>query len=198
MRDPARIPLILDRLRKVWEAHPDLRLGQLLVNASRPSHSDPFYIEDEALITRLEILCRPTVNADALNAELDRLIAGANEVDEQRINRERGNYTFEDGVRSAVATIRKKFGAGTHVVQGEGGAKMTITVGPQTTPSPPPPGELIFKYDGQYFRMKEDGSVVPFTEDSRPRCPHDAHVWQSRALGEYVWCMNCPARKDGR
>lgn len=57
MRDPARIPKILERLRKVWEAHPDLRLGQLVVNAatSRP-HCDPFYIEDDSLIDRVEAL----------------------------------------------------------------------------------------------------------------------------------------------
>ncbi len=57
MRDPARIPFILDHLRKVWEAHPDLRLGQLVVNAAtvRPQ-LDPFYIEDEELIGRLEAL----------------------------------------------------------------------------------------------------------------------------------------------
>lgn len=60
MRDPARIPAILDRLRKVWEAHPDLRLGQLVVNAgAQLPHIDPFYIEDEPLITRLEALAKP-------------------------------------------------------------------------------------------------------------------------------------------
>jgi uncharacterized protein YihD (DUF1040 family) len=32
MRNPKRIPNILERLRKVWEAQPDLRLGQLIEN----------------------------------------------------------------------------------------------------------------------------------------------------------------------
>jgi hypothetical protein len=32
MRDPARIDIILSRLRDVWYQHPDQRLGQLLIN----------------------------------------------------------------------------------------------------------------------------------------------------------------------
>ena len=74
MRDPARIPVILERLRKVWEAHPDLRLGQLVVNGAtvRPQ-LDPFYIEDEALIGRLEALAKP-VRPVAVAAEGDETI----------------------------------------------------------------------------------------------------------------------------
>jgi hypothetical protein len=149
MRDPARIPIILERLRKVWEAHPDLRLGQLVVNGAtvRP-HSDPFYIEDEALITRLEALAKPT--------------------------------------RPDLAPV----------------------------PSEPVERVAVFKENGKFFQRNSDGSVEPFSQipgewvivgervgelaDKRPFCADDAHVWQSRALGEYVWCMNCPARKDGR
>lgn len=33
-RDPARIDATLRRLRLVWEAHPDWRLGQLILNAA--------------------------------------------------------------------------------------------------------------------------------------------------------------------
>jgi hypothetical protein len=36
-RDPARIDQVLEVLRKVWAEFPDLRLGQLLVNAIRPA-----------------------------------------------------------------------------------------------------------------------------------------------------------------
>lgn len=36
MRDPARIPRILEALRVEWEKAPDLRLGQLLINAMDP------------------------------------------------------------------------------------------------------------------------------------------------------------------
>jgi uncharacterized protein YihD (DUF1040 family) len=32
VRDPGRIERILETLQKAWEAQPDLRLGQLLVN----------------------------------------------------------------------------------------------------------------------------------------------------------------------
>jgi uncharacterized protein YihD (DUF1040 family) len=51
MRDPTRIPRILARLQAVWEKHPDMRLGQLIVNAAGV---DPFYIEDEKLAYMIE------------------------------------------------------------------------------------------------------------------------------------------------
>jgi uncharacterized protein YihD (DUF1040 family) len=52
MRDPKRIPAVLDALRQAWERNPDLRLGQLLVIAAHPREPCPelFHIEDEALI----------------------------------------------------------------------------------------------------------------------------------------------------
>lgn len=52
MRDPKRIDHILNRLKQVWETHPDLRLGQLILNVVE----DPtlYYIEDDDLIDRLE------------------------------------------------------------------------------------------------------------------------------------------------
>ena len=51
MRDPKRIHEILYDVQRVWEAFPDLRLGQLLLNAV----PDPtlYYIEDEELVHRL-------------------------------------------------------------------------------------------------------------------------------------------------
>lgn len=55
MRDPKRIPKILGRLRKLWEAHPDLRLGQIVGNAfSYPMKQDPYYVEDEEFISKIE------------------------------------------------------------------------------------------------------------------------------------------------
>jgi hypothetical protein len=56
MRDPARIPRILEAIWKVWERHPDLRLTQLLVNAIRPSRPTPqvFAFEDAELEKRLK------------------------------------------------------------------------------------------------------------------------------------------------
>lgn len=50
MRDPKRIPIVLDVLRRRWEQSPDLRLCQLIVNLTR--HADPFYVEDEELMRR--------------------------------------------------------------------------------------------------------------------------------------------------
>ena len=51
MRDPKRIPKLLDELKGVWSSFPDLRLGQLLLNV----FSDPtlYYMEDEEIIKHL-------------------------------------------------------------------------------------------------------------------------------------------------
>ena len=51
MRDPNRIPNVLHDVQRVWEAFPDLRLGQLLLNVAE----DPalYYMEDEELVHRL-------------------------------------------------------------------------------------------------------------------------------------------------
>jgi len=55
MQDPARIDVTLAALRAAWVESPDLRLGQLIVNAVRPSDPCPevFYAEDEALLRGL-------------------------------------------------------------------------------------------------------------------------------------------------
>ncbi len=55
MRDPARIDDILEALRAAWVESPDLRLGQLVVNAIRPTRPCPdvFYAEDDALLRGL-------------------------------------------------------------------------------------------------------------------------------------------------
>ena len=37
MRDPERIPKVLEAIREVWERNPNLRLGQIVVIA-HPSH----------------------------------------------------------------------------------------------------------------------------------------------------------------
>jgi hypothetical protein len=60
MRDPARIDQILELLRQVWIHSPDLRLGQLIVNAVRPREPSPevFSIEDMVLARRLERMLR--------------------------------------------------------------------------------------------------------------------------------------------
>lgn len=52
MRDPSRIPVILDALRAAWEESPDMRLGQLVVNVT--GQREPFYYEDDTLLDDLQ------------------------------------------------------------------------------------------------------------------------------------------------
>ena len=47
-RDPSRIDIVLSALRAYWLANPDLRLGQIVVNAA--GGGDPFGVEDEVLM----------------------------------------------------------------------------------------------------------------------------------------------------
>lgn len=52
MRDPTRIPVVLEEIRKAWSQSPDLRLCQLLSNVARTSgwdDNDLFYLEDDQL-----------------------------------------------------------------------------------------------------------------------------------------------------
>jgi len=54
MRDLTRIDPILSRLRRVWMKNDQLRLGQIISNAS--NQKDIFYIEDEDLIQNIEVM----------------------------------------------------------------------------------------------------------------------------------------------
>ena len=54
MRDPKRIPKVLDEVKKTWEKSPDLRLGQLIDAIVSRSPHPLFYIEDEELIKRIK------------------------------------------------------------------------------------------------------------------------------------------------
>jgi len=62
MRDPNRIPLILEELGNFWTKHPDLRLGQILVimnTSSRdkrelPHDNDVFNLEDDEFLSHLK------------------------------------------------------------------------------------------------------------------------------------------------
>ena len=58
MRNPARIPKILKELKRVWEASPDLRLGQLLNAAGSFSSSmvDVPLLEDDDLLEGLRAI----------------------------------------------------------------------------------------------------------------------------------------------
>ena len=53
MRSVDRIPNILDRLGKIWEKYPDLRLGQLIANVISDD-SVLYMLEDEELVRSLE------------------------------------------------------------------------------------------------------------------------------------------------
>lgn len=59
MRDPNRIPVILEALRKEWEASPDLRLCQLIYNISNGENPrgivnrDMYNVEDTEFMREL-------------------------------------------------------------------------------------------------------------------------------------------------
>lgn len=56
MRDPKRIDKILNKIKHLWKKYPDLRLFQLLINASG-QHGDPglYYLEDDILLQALNL-----------------------------------------------------------------------------------------------------------------------------------------------
>ena len=59
MRDINRIDPILELVRELWTACPDLRLGQLIQNAAVISGwktNDVFYIEDDQLANGIKAL----------------------------------------------------------------------------------------------------------------------------------------------
>ena len=74
MRDPARIDDVLAALRAAWVESPDLRLGQLIVNAVRPTNPCPevFYTEDEALVRGLNSLRELLQSTKVAGAVIDR------------------------------------------------------------------------------------------------------------------------------
>jgi uncharacterized protein YihD (DUF1040 family) len=56
-RDPDRIDIVLAELAAYWSRHPDLRLGQLVVNAARRAGVDDAYVvEDDRLLEGLRLL----------------------------------------------------------------------------------------------------------------------------------------------
>jgi len=66
MRDPARIDRILAALGEYWKANPDLRLGQIVVNAARSvggHDAATFYVEDDAIEQALSALATADLQA---------------------------------------------------------------------------------------------------------------------------------------
>ena len=57
MRDVNRIEPMLETIRKIWLEHPDYRLMQLLGNVY--GARDPYYIEDEDILSKLERMYLP-------------------------------------------------------------------------------------------------------------------------------------------
>jgi uncharacterized protein YihD (DUF1040 family) len=51
-RDPKRIPKVIAVLQQAWERNPDLRLGQLISNATNAE--DFFYYEDDRMTQLIE------------------------------------------------------------------------------------------------------------------------------------------------
>lgn len=58
MRDPERIDVIVEELRKLWKAVPDWRLGQLIVNCANSGQPCPtvFYKEDDDILEAIRSL----------------------------------------------------------------------------------------------------------------------------------------------
>lgn len=52
MRDPTRMPKILQKLQTLWEKYPDMRFCQLLASING-GVDDDFYIEDDVLLQRI-------------------------------------------------------------------------------------------------------------------------------------------------
>lgn len=55
-RDPKRIPIVLEAIKKLWEIEPNLRLGQLvyvLTQFYEINEKDTYYIEDDELIKKI-------------------------------------------------------------------------------------------------------------------------------------------------
>jgi uncharacterized protein YihD (DUF1040 family) len=54
MRDPNRIPEVIEALQDFWEQNPDLRLAQIICLCNHGV--DPFYLEDDNLLRNIRQL----------------------------------------------------------------------------------------------------------------------------------------------
>ncbi len=94
MRDPQRINRIIERLRVAWHANPDMRLGQLIMNAQRwLDHVDAarsvWAAEDDLTESGLEamvdrsIVLDPVVEMVRLRDEVQTMSAQIENLEEQ-------------------------------------------------------------------------------------------------------------------
>lgn len=57
MRDPNRIPVVLEQIEKLWRLHPDWRLGQLISNVAAwvdVNNATVWEVEDESLTAEID------------------------------------------------------------------------------------------------------------------------------------------------
>jgi hypothetical protein len=54
MRDPQRLDGVLKEIKKSWEKNPEYRFGQWFFNTVINEIGDPFFIEDDELLTILK------------------------------------------------------------------------------------------------------------------------------------------------
>lgn len=54
MRDPKRIRIFCNRLADVWERVPDWRFGQLIINVFGSLDIDPWFLEEDKMIEKIE------------------------------------------------------------------------------------------------------------------------------------------------
>lgn len=54
MRDPDRIPEVLEKLGRLWKLDPDLRLGQIVMKLSADANNSAFFIEDDRILGCIE------------------------------------------------------------------------------------------------------------------------------------------------
>ena len=59
-RDPNRIEGVINAVKSLWYTYPDLRLGQLLMNAT-PRCQDLYFVEDEHLMEYIKDYHPPIV-----------------------------------------------------------------------------------------------------------------------------------------
>lgn len=72
MRDPNRIPRVLEALRQAWQRHPDWRFGQVVSNSLGAGPQDVFFPEDdtwEAAFNELAGIRTPSRRYEAKDGE---------------------------------------------------------------------------------------------------------------------------------